>query len=109
MRMMLPTDKSLLAECKRGIQAVVPNAEVVLFGSRARSDAQPDSDYDLLILVDQEPTIKLEKEILDYIYPIELKHDAMVSFVIHSKRNWKSPSYRAMPFHQNVEREGVRL
>jgi predicted nucleotidyltransferase len=33
------------------IQAEIPGAEVRLFGSRARGDARPDSDVDLLITV----------------------------------------------------------
>jgi len=29
-----------------------PTARIILYGSRARGDAQPDSDWDLLILLD---------------------------------------------------------
>ena len=34
------------------IRALIPAAEVRLFGSRARGDARPDSDVDLMITVD---------------------------------------------------------
>ena len=34
-----------------GIAAVIPEAQVRLFGSRARGTARPDSDVDLLISV----------------------------------------------------------
>ncbi len=37
---------------KRTVRAIEPDAEVILYGSRARGDAEADSDWDLLILVD---------------------------------------------------------
>jgi predicted nucleotidyltransferase len=40
-----------LAAMAREIQAVIPGAEVRLFGSWARGTARPDSDIDLLITV----------------------------------------------------------
>ena len=42
----------LLAIRDRLVSALHPN-KIVLFGSRARGDARPDSDYDLLIVSDE--------------------------------------------------------
>jgi uncharacterized protein len=38
-----------------------PNCKVILFGSRARKDNRPDSDYDILLVIDK--TIKPEEKI----------------------------------------------
>ena len=35
------------------LRRVAPDAQAILFGSEARGDARPDSDIDLLILIDQ--------------------------------------------------------
>jgi predicted nucleotidyltransferase len=45
-----PVTDELLAEIVRRVRAVGAPRAVVLFGSRARGDARPDSDLDLLIV-----------------------------------------------------------
>ena len=45
-----------------------PNAEAILFGSRARGDFKPDSDWDILILVNRQ---KVNNE-LEYKFRNEL-------------------------------------
>ena len=43
-------DPGIIAEAVRRIVGVVDPLKVVLFGSRARGDARPDSDFDLLVI-----------------------------------------------------------
>lgn len=102
-------DKALLDRCRQAIRRVVPDADIILYGSRARGDAQEYSDYDILILVDQPVNIALKDRILSSIYPLELETGAMLTLVTYNRRQWGSLPYREMPFHENVERDGVAL
>ena len=45
-------DNRLLKEVVRRIRATAEPQKIILFGSRARGQARPDSDLDLLIVVD---------------------------------------------------------
>jgi predicted nucleotidyltransferase len=107
--MSLRVNQSVLQQCKKAIGSVLPDAELILYGSRARGDAKEHSDYDLLILTGQTPSLKLDKAVLDEIYPVELETGAMISFVIQNIADWNKPLYKAMPFHKNIDREGVRI
>jgi len=51
-----------LDEIVRRIVAAIDPDKIILFGSRARGDSRPDSDYDLLVVKDTtERTLKLEQ------------------------------------------------
>jgi predicted nucleotidyltransferase len=102
-------DPALLQRCKKAITNVVRDAQVILYGSRARGDAHEYSDYDILILVDGPVDMALEEKMISNVYPLELETGAMLTLIVYSTEQWNSPLYRAMPFHKNVDREGVML
>jgi predicted nucleotidyltransferase len=47
------TDPTLALLCDRLVSALAPRS-IILFGSRARGTAQPDSDYDLLVVAESD-------------------------------------------------------
>jgi predicted nucleotidyltransferase len=104
-----PEERALLAQCREAVWAMVPSAEVILYGSRARGDARTDSDYDLLVLVDGEVDWIVEDQIRQRLYPLELATGAVLTVQAYSRRAWVSPLYQAMPFIQYVERDGIVL
>lgn len=105
----IPEDKRLLMACKAAVQSIVPDADLILYGSRARGDAQEDSDYDLLVLVDRQTDVELEKAIVDRLFPLELQTGRVLTMLVYNRAQWNSPIYQAMPFHRNVTQEGVVL
>ncbi len=100
---------ALLRHCKSAIGKAVSDAEVILYGSRARGDASDDSDYDLIVVVSGLVDMAVEDRIRANLYPLELETGAVITLMVYSRAEWHSPLYRAMPLHKSVEREGIVL
>jgi len=101
--------EKLLEQVKQTVHEVEPDADVILYGSRSRGDAVSDSDWDFLILVDGSVSEERTDRVRDRLYDIELESGAVLSSIVRSRDEWKSPRYRSLPFHQRVEQEGKRL
>jgi len=102
-------EKEALSELKSQLKQRIPDAEIILYGSKARGDSEELSDIDILILIDKKVDRKLKEKIVDIRYDIELKYDVVFGLVIENKDFWDSSLANAMPFHKNIEREGVLL
>lgn len=102
-------EKALLIRCRNAVKDFDPSAEVILYGSRARGDAKLESDYDLLVLIDGEITLKREDDFRRRLFPIELETGAVLTVILTNKKDWNSSLYDAMPLYQNIKREGVIL
>ena len=86
-----------------------PQAEVILFGSQARGTAHAESDWDLLVLLDQ-PSVPFKKEIeiMDQFYDLSLETDAVLVPLIYAKSEWYG-KYSITPLFENIQKEGIRL
>ena len=91
------------------VRQIVPaDAEVILFGSRARGDAREDSDWDVLILLDKDRVTS--QDVDDYTYPLrELgwNNNECINTILYTKKDWKHDA--ASPFVENVTKDGIRL
>jgi predicted nucleotidyltransferase len=103
------SNEELLQAIKKTVQAFVPEAEVILYGSRARGDAEPESDWDLLVLTEEPLELKEKDKIREALYRLELETDEVLVAFYRSKADWNSPRQKVTAFYENVEREGLRL
>lgn len=92
---------------QKALHGMAPAIEVKLYGSEARGDARPDSDIDLLILVDKEyVSAEDELNITDPLYKIELETGILINPFILPKKIWGKV---VTPFYENVMKEGIAL
>ena len=54
-------DKYIANRIRDVIKAIDPQAHIILFGSRARGEAKKDSYWDILILIDSQVNIEIER------------------------------------------------
>lgn len=91
-----------------GKEVLPSSASLWLFGSRARGTAHADSDWDLLILLDEDK--QKSTDFVQYAYPFTLMasdEDQMVIPQIYTKKQWEQMSFT--PFVKNVEHDKVVL
>ncbi|MBI5125725.1 MAG: nucleotidyltransferase domain-containing protein [Planctomycetes bacterium] len=79
---------------------------VILFGSRARGDYEPGSDYDVLILLN-EVTKKIKDEIDEIVWQVGWDNDALITSIIHDEKTFDTHVYE--PLFINVRKEGITL
>lgn len=72
----------ILQQCKTSLKGYYGGRfkGLVLYGSIARNQADPESDIDLLVLLNQPVSYSDEiRRIVDLLYPIQLESDRLIS------------------------------
>ncbi len=99
----------LIQRIAETMHRVDPDAHTILYGSEARGEARPDSDIDLLILLDGDKiTLAREQAITEQLYRIELDSGVAISPIVMLKKQWENRPIKT-PFYINVTNEGIRL
>lgn len=104
--------KELLKQYVKDIHNLYGNQlrTVILYGSYARGDFRPESDIDIMILVDsteeeiRENSHALSDLTFDYNFDYDLQIMPIIKNLDHFNR-WLG----AYPFYYNVKKEGVEL
>lgn len=114
---MAHTSVRQLAQCDREtIAAVVadvtsrwPVERVILFGSKARGDDEPDSDIDLLVITTPELDRQAEDAMQNAAWETGLGHGQCVQLVVRSHDRWYHGIDQATPLRLQIDQDGVEI
>lgn len=98
---------AILNRIREKLEELPPQVSVILYGSEARGDARPDSDIDLLILVNQDTITELQRqELINPLFDIEYETGILINPVVLLKNQWEKYT---TPFRENVIKDGIIL
>ncbi len=104
-------EKEILEVLKNRLQQRLGGAlsEIRVFGSRVRGEHTPESDLDVMILLNIPVDWQTRKEIRYFLAEISLEYDILLSARIFSVAEWRSPLFRITPLFKSIEREGIPI
>ena len=98
--------EELLSTVKQTVLSFVPDAEIHLYGSRARGDSKPDSDWDFLVLSTKRLTSEEQDKIRHALYEIEWDVGEVLCSIFQTKKEFQA---QTIPLFENVAKEGIVL
>lgn len=105
-----PDEQAWLESYRRALAEKYPNLveEIIIFGSKARGDAGPDSDLDLLLII-REGDRSRKKGVRHVGHQLAVTSDAVPSIMVYTKEEWSRRQSVGSPFYQAVMRDKVRV
>ncbi|MGK7955362.1 MAG: nucleotidyltransferase family protein [Crocosphaera sp.] len=104
--MMENLDRQIVADFRHRLEEITLVLDVRIFGSRARGDAQIDSDLDVFVKVAQLDR-SLREKIYDLAWKIGFKYERVISTFVVTEKKIKDGAVGANPLLSRVMEEGI--
>lgn len=107
----MPDNKAILTKLKTSLTATFGALinEVILFGSQANGTANEDSDYDILIILNNDYDQHLYDAIFDCIFETGLEYNILFDMHIVSTNEMEHTIRGAEPIFHNAIKNGVHV
>jgi predicted nucleotidyltransferase len=104
---MIRSKQHIIQSIRQKVNEIDNNAEVILYGSRARGDNKRESDWDIMILLNRKNVDKkLEQTFRHHLFDLELEIGVPISVFVYSKTDWEG-KYSITPLYRSIKKEGV--
>ena len=104
------TRQEVLMTFAQGTREILKSnlSKLLVYGSYARGDYKENSDIDVMILtpLSKEEIEKIENDIFNLAFDLELESGIVINPVLENETHYQY-WLGALPFYNNVEREGI--
>jgi len=104
-----PIEKKVLEKFKSLLSNRVKVEKLILFGSRARGDADPYSDMDIVVILDDKSDEQDFEYVSDCAWEAGFEYGIVVVPVIFTRQEWENSPERYSLLAQAVELEGILI
>jgi len=104
---LLKNERDALQEAALLMKENYPLDKIILFGSKARGDSDQYSDIDILLITSRQLNWREEKQVVESLYDIGLKHDVIFSPLFASSGEWEEEVFRQFPIYKEIVSEGA--
>jgi len=94
---------------KQTVSKSIDYQKIILFGSRARGDHQEDSDWDILVLINEELTPREKLPYRTNIRKDLLKYNIFSDILIQSLSEFNKNKTLTSHICQTIDKEGVEI
>jgi len=102
-------ERNSILQAAQSLKTDLPVSRVILFGSKARGTAQPQSDIDLLILTSGPVTAALREAVSERLAGINLDYDVDLTSIVVSEHDWSQGLIHHMLIYREVEKDGCEV
>ena len=102
-------EKYVLDRFKDLLKERLPQHQIIMFGSRARGDAEPYSDMDIIVIIDGMVDEAAREWVSDCAWEAGYVQGLVIVPVIFSRTQWEQGAARHSLLAQAVASEGIPL
>jgi predicted nucleotidyltransferase len=105
-----PNQTQALDELKQRLFAGFEIESLILYGSVARGEADPESDLDLLVVTQRPfPSRFSRHAITDLVFEVNLRFGTNFSTLVVDRDAWESGLITVLPLRDEILRDGIPL
>ena len=102
-------ERAILEKFKTLLSSRLKGYKLILFGSRARGDADPASDMDVVVILENTVNDEDREFVSDCAWEAGFQHGIVLVPVVFTRREWEVGPERYSLLAQAVKSEGVPL
>jgi uncharacterized protein len=102
-------ERQVLDRFKAALRQRVDAFEIILFGSRARGDADPFSDMDVIVIIEGDADERSRHVVSDCAWEAGFESGIVVVPIVFSRTEWETDASRYSLLGRAVAQEGIAV